>query len=74
MLIIEDEATQRHLLHNQLESQGFQVMAAADGREGLAIWAERPDIRVVITDLAMPNLDGVEVVQAIRAQEKSIPI
>jgi len=49
VLIIEDEATQRRLLDNQLQSQGYQVAVATNGREGLALWAERPDIRMVIT-------------------------
>ena len=70
ILIIEDEATQRHLLHNQLESQGYQVYSAANGRQGLAIWEAQPDVRMVITDLAMPDMDGVEVVKAVRAREK----
>ena len=49
ILIIEDETTQRRLLLNQLQSQGYQVVAASSGREGLDLWAERPDIRMVIT-------------------------
>jgi len=69
VLIIEDETTQRRLLFNQLQSQGYQVVAASSGREGLALWAERPDIRMVITDLSMPDMDGVAVVEAIRARE-----
>jgi len=70
ILIIEDEATQRHLLASQLQAQGYQVVSATNGREGLASWEERPDIRMVITDLSMPDMDGVEVVAAIRAREK----
>ncbi len=69
VLIIEDEATQRQLLRKQLEMQGFQVVAAANGREGLTLWADHPEIRMVITDLSMPEGDGVEVVQTIRARE-----
>lgn len=71
VLIIEDEATQRHMLHSQLTGQEYGVMVAADGREGLAIWSKHPEIRLVITDLAMADLDGVEVVKAIRSREKS---
>jgi putative two-component system response regulator len=70
ILIIEDETTQRRLLLNQLQSQGYQAVAASSGREGLDLWAERPDIRMVITDLSMPDMDGVAVVEAIRAREK----
>lgn len=70
LLLIEDEPTQRHLLHSQLEQQGFQVISAADGHEGLNIWREKGNIRIVLTDLALPGMDGVEVVQAIRASEQ----
>ena len=70
ILIIEDEPTQRHLLQNQLEQQGFLVFSATDGQEGLSIALDQPNIRIVITDLALPVLDGVEVVRAIRSQEK----
>lgn len=70
ILIIEDEPTQRHILTNQLIGLGYEVVAAANGNEGLATWAEHPNIRLVLTDLAMPAMDGVEVVKTIRAQEK----
>ena len=71
VLIIEDEATQRLMLQNQLTTQGYPVMVAEDGKSGLKLWAEHPEIRIIITDLAMPDMDGVEVVQEIRCQEKS---
>jgi putative two-component system response regulator len=70
ILIIEDEATQRHLLQSQLQAQGYQVIAATNGREGLECWAEQSEIRLVITDLSMPDMDGVAVVETIRAREK----
>jgi putative two-component system response regulator len=70
ILVVEDEATQRHLLHNQLQSQGYQVYSAENGEAGLAAWEAHPDVRMVITDLSMPDMNGVEVVRAIRAREK----
>ena len=71
VLIIEDEITQRHILQSQLSDQGYTVISAQDGQEGLNIWKEHPEIRLVITDLAMPDMDGVEVVRAIRSKEES---
>ena len=70
LLLIEDEPTQRHLLHSQLEQQGFHVFSVADGREGLKTWREHDSIRIVLTDLALPGMDGVDVVQAIRSSER----
>jgi putative two-component system response regulator len=70
ILIIEDQAVQRHLLESQLQAQGYDVVATAGGQEGLAVLHSRPDIRMVITDLSMPDMDGVAVVQAIRARQQ----
>ena len=70
VLIIEDELTQGHLLQSQLASQGYAVTLASRGQEGLEIWTNDPDIRLVITDLSMPDMDGVEVVREIRKEEK----
>lgn len=70
ILIIEDQAVQRHLLDSQLQSQGYEAVTAASGEEGLAILHARPEIRMVITDLSMPDMDGVAVVQAIRARQQ----
>lgn len=70
ILVIEDEPTQCHILTNQLIGQGYEVVTAVNGPEGLALLGERPEIRLVVTDLAMPEMDGVEVVRTIRSQEK----
>jgi CheY-like chemotaxis protein len=70
ILIIEDQAVQRHLLESQLQSQGCEAVAAASNEEGLAALSSRPDLRMVITDLSMPDMDGDAVVQAIRARQQ----
>ncbi len=71
VLILEDESTQRRLLRGQLESLGFHVMSATNGREGIKIWRDNPNIRIVITDLEMPGGDGLEVVKTIREMASS---
>ena len=59
VLIVEDSATQAEMLRVTLEGHRFQVVAAADGRAGIAAARERrPDI--VITDIVMPGMDGIE--------------
>src|SRR5258705_12617158 len=75
ILIIEDNVDTRDLLHLYLTTEGFTVVVAADGREGLYMAdAERPDL--IITDIDMPNLDGIELVKRLRAQAefKGLPI
>ncbi len=66
---MEDEATQRRIISSQLEKQGYQVLAAEDGRQGIALWQENPGVRVVITDLLMPDVDGFAVLEHIRSHE-----
>ena len=69
VLLLEDEPTQRHLLTRQIERQGYHVIAAENGRIGIALWQENPEVRIVVTDLLMPDIDGFAVVEHIRQNE-----
>lgn len=69
VLLIEDETTQRRILENHLERQGYDVISAQNGKEGLEVWEKQPGIRLVITDLEMPEVGGLQVVETIRAKE-----
>ena len=72
ILVVDDEATLRETLVEVLDAEGFHVVAAADGREALARFREaRPDL--VVLDLMLPELSGIEVCRIIRA-ESPIPI
>jgi DNA-binding response OmpR family regulator len=72
VLVVEDEPTLRETLVDALEADGFRVVAAADGREALAQFrGERPDL--VLLDLMLPELSGIEVTRIIRA-ESGTPI
>ena len=72
ILVVEDEPTLRETLAEALEAEGFQVVAAGDGRAGLALFrSERPDL--VLLDLMLPEMSGIEVCRIIRA-ELSVPI
>jgi two-component system KDP operon response regulator KdpE len=65
ILIVDDEPAIRRFLRASLAPQGYAVTEAADGRAGLtAAMTERPDL--VILDLGLPDLDGVEVTRALR--------
>ncbi|MBV2358608.1 response regulator [Thalassococcus sp. CAU 1522] len=65
VLAIDDSRTIRNLLRVSLEGAGFAYFAAADGAEGVAMFAEvEPD--VVITDINMPVMDGYGVIDSLR--------
>ena len=72
ILVVDDEATLRETVVDALEAEGFKVLAAADGREALIRFREdRPDL--VLLDLMLPELSGIEVCRIIRA-ESGVPI
>lgn len=65
ILIVEDEANIRQLVRYNLEKEGFQVMEAADGLQGLrTAQKEKPDL--VLLDLMLPGMDGLEVCRTLK--------
>src|SRR2546425_2771212 len=72
VLVVDDEPQITRVLRTVLSSQGYQVRTAAEGEAALTNFSEwRPEL--VITDLYMPHMDGVELCRRIRAMS-SVPI
>jgi len=66
ILVIDDEMAIRDVTAATLTSFGYRVLTAADGSEGIALYAQNPDIAVVLTDMLMPVLDGPTTIRALR--------
>ena len=67
VLVVDDEETARGLAVHMLERMGFEVLAAADGREGVEIFrANKANIRLVLLDMTMPHMDGEETFRELR--------
>lgn len=73
LLLIEDDAVLRLSLARQLEADGYRVDAASDGEDGLFQAREYP-LDLAIVDLGLPKLSGLQVVQSLRADGKTLPI
>lgn len=73
ILVIDDELGYRDMLRMDLSVQGFNVFTAAGGLEALAILAQE-EIDLVVTDMKMPKMDGLETVIAIKKNHPGIPI
>jgi len=73
VLVVDDDRAVRDSLRRSLEFNGYEVVLAADGAEGLvAVGAQHPD--VVVVDVMMPRLDGIETTRALRAAGNDVPV
>jgi two-component system, OmpR family, KDP operon response regulator KdpE len=72
VLVVDDEPPIRRLLRTSLGAQGYDVSEAGSGRDALAV-IEREEPDLVILDLGLPDLNGIEVIRAVRAHS-TVPI
>ncbi|HSU81971.1 MAG TPA: response regulator, partial [Thermoanaerobaculia bacterium] len=73
ILIVEDRDSLRRMLERALGQEGYDVEAAVDGRSGIRLLAERP-FDLVLTDLKLPDVSGIEVLAASRAAQPRVPV
>jgi two-component system alkaline phosphatase synthesis response regulator PhoP len=73
ILAVDDAPDVRRLIQIKLKKEGFEVLTAVNGQEGVEVaLAEKPD--VVLMDVMMPKMDGFTAVREIRAQTKEAPV
>jgi CheY-like chemotaxis protein len=68
ILVIEDDDQMRNMIQKMLERAGYDVIAAAGGSEAMAKF-DKQQIKLIVTDILMPNMDGVEVITKLRRRK-----
>ncbi|MGD0210348.1 MAG: response regulator [Desulfomonilia bacterium] len=66
ILIVDDSSTVRKFLAHTLKTKNFRCIEASDGFDALEKLAQNPEIRLIICDLNMPNMDGIEFINTVR--------
>jgi two-component system, OmpR family, KDP operon response regulator KdpE len=72
ILVVDDEPPIRKLLRMGLRTQGYEILEAPTGKASLELLAQKPDL--IILDLGLPDIQGLELLRMIRARSESVPI
>lgn len=73
ILIVDDEKNYPPILSAVLEEEGFETLTAFSGREALEI-LENSDVDLVLTDMKMPSMDGIELLEHIKEKDRDLPV
>ncbi|MFN4164581.1 MAG: response regulator [Ferrovibrio sp.] len=73
ILVVDDNAEFGRILQAHLTAHGHEVVAAKDGEQGLAL-IERETFDIVLTDILMPQRDGIEVLRQVKQRWPSLPV
>jgi CheY-like chemotaxis protein len=75
LLFIDDDQSVREMVAPALTEQGYYVLTAANGAEALALLEKQQrELRLVLTDIAMPVMDGFEVIEKLHARRPDLPV
>lgn len=74
ILLVDDTQELRDLMQFQIEKAGFKVVTAQNGAEALRLFKAIPEIQAIVTDLEMPIMNGIQLVQAVREIDAQVPI
>ena len=73
ILLVDDDIDLRSIIHRFLERSGFSVVVAGNGREAL-VRLETQGVDLILTDLMMPEISGIELIQTVRQTNLLLPI
>ncbi len=74
LLIIEDDPTSREYLNEVLNTLGAGVVFAENGAEGLQAFEKKPSIDLILLDIRLPDINGIEIARRIREQNEKVPV
>ena len=73
ILVIDDDIDLRVIMQEALQAEGYEVSVAADGAQGIALQQKQP-ASLLITDIFMPNKEGIETIRDFRKEFPNVPI
>ncbi|MFP4018813.1 MAG: ATP-binding protein [Bacteroidales bacterium] len=74
ILLIEDHSISKKLIIEMLKSTGVKIITSYDGKEGITHFENHPEIDLILLDLSLPDMDGLDVIKHFRKSHKEIPI
>lgn len=77
ILIVDDSSTMRKIISRSLRQAGLsvdEIFEAGDGIEGLAVLSSGKKVDLILSDINMPNMDGLEFIKSVRANGNSVPV
>jgi DNA-binding response OmpR family regulator len=75
ILVVDDDPSVRAVIARMVEAFGFEVLQAVDGRHGVEVFNEnRREVRAVVLDMTMPNLDGREAIEQMRRIQEDVKV
>jgi CheY-like chemotaxis protein len=74
VLLVEDDKNQRLMYETEIKTWGYDVLSAASGREAVAAVEAHPAVDLIVMDISMPNMDGIEAMGKILGKNNRIPV
>lgn len=74
VLVVDDESLVHDFVAVLLTRNGYRVLTAADGQEGVELFGRKKSIALVVTDIVMPRKDGIALIRELRAVKPELPV